>query len=65
MGVFAVYEELGGVTTITDENGAVVQELSYDAWGNLRNPTTVQNKTTLFQMIGSRYPYAGSRNLAS
>lgn len=27
-------------TTITDSEGAVEQELSYDAWGNLRNPNT-------------------------
>jgi RHS repeat-associated protein len=28
------------VTTITNSSGANVQELSYDAWGNLRNPYT-------------------------
>jgi RHS repeat-associated protein len=27
-------------STITDCNGAVEQELSYDAWGNLRDPNT-------------------------
>ena len=27
-------------STITDSNGAVEQELSYDAWGNLRDPDT-------------------------
>ena len=40
MGVFAMYEELGSVTTVTNASGAIVQELSYDAWGNLRNPAT-------------------------
>ena len=34
------YDHLGSITTITDENGTIVQELSYDAWGNLRNPYT-------------------------
>lgn len=29
---------LGSITHITDANGALVQELSYDAWGRLRNP---------------------------
>ena len=29
-------------STITDCNGAVEQELSYDAWGNLRDPNTWQ-----------------------
>ncbi len=33
-------DHLGSVTTITNSSGAVVQELSYDAWGNLRNPYT-------------------------
>ena len=33
-------DHLGSVTTITNASGAIVQELSYDAWGNLRNPAT-------------------------
>ena len=53
-GVFAVVEKhgeeesthyilkdhLGSWTTITDAEGNVEQELSYDAWGNLRDPDT-------------------------
>ena len=53
-GVFAVVEKhgdeesthyilkdhLGSWTTITDSEGNVEQELSFDAWGNLRNPVT-------------------------
>lgn len=31
---------LGSITQITDATGNIVQELSYDAWGNLRNPET-------------------------
>ena len=56
-GVFAVVEKhgdeesihyilkdhLGSWTTITDAEGNVEQELSYDAWGNLRDPDTWQN----------------------
>ena len=56
-GVFAVVEQqdneeaihyilkdhLGSWTTITDAEGTVEQELSFDAWGNLRNPVTWQN----------------------
>ena len=30
---------LGNMTQITNSSGTVVQELSYDAWGRLRNPT--------------------------
>ena len=33
-------DHLGSITTITNANGTIQQELSYDAWGNLRNPTT-------------------------
>ena len=33
-------DHLGSITTITDTLGNIVQELSYDAWGNLRSPTT-------------------------
>ncbi|MDO5315337.1 MAG: RHS repeat-associated core domain-containing protein [bacterium] len=53
-GVFAVVEQqdneeaihyilkdhLGSWTTITDAEGTVEQELSFDAWGNLRDPET-------------------------
>ncbi len=31
---------LGSITQITDASGNIVQELSYDAWGRLRNPAT-------------------------
>ena len=31
-------DHLGSITHIFDSNGTIVQELSYDAWGRLRNP---------------------------
>ena len=34
------YYYLGSWTTITDEKGSIEQELSFDAWGNFRNPYT-------------------------
>lgn len=34
------YNYFGSWTTITDAEGNVEQELSFDAWGNLRNPAT-------------------------
>lgn len=54
IGVFAVVEtdgnnsaihyihkdHLGSWTTITNDNGQVEQEVSFDAWGNLRDPNT-------------------------
>jgi RHS repeat-associated protein len=33
-------DHLGSWNTITDENGNLLQELSFDAWGNRRNPAT-------------------------
>ena len=31
---------LGSWTTVTDAEGNIEQELSFDAWGNLRDPET-------------------------
>jgi RHS repeat-associated protein len=38
-------EHLGSWNTITDENGNLLQELSFDAWGNRRNPATWRSFT--------------------
>jgi RHS repeat-associated protein len=35
---YFVADHLGSVSVITDETGAVLQRLSYDAWGQRRNP---------------------------
>lgn len=40
---FVLKDHLGSWTVITDENGEVEQEVSFDAWGNLRNPETWSN----------------------
>ena len=37
---YILKDNLGSWTTITDSDGVVEQRLSYDAWGNLRNPNT-------------------------
>lgn len=37
---YILRDNLGSVTHVTDSEGTVLQELSYDAWGNLRNPDT-------------------------
>lgn len=43
-GAWALYcicrDHQGSITVITNETGNIVQELSYDAWGNLRSPET-------------------------
>lgn len=33
-------DHLGSITHVINSSGTVVQELSYDAWGRLRNPST-------------------------
>lgn len=33
-------DNIGSITHIVDENNNVVQEISYDAWGRMRNPAT-------------------------
>ena len=42
---YILKDHLGSWTTITDAEGNVEQELSYDAWGNLRDPETWYNHT--------------------
>ncbi|MBQ0128549.1 MAG: hypothetical protein KBT57_01800 [bacterium] len=42
---YILKDHLGSWTTITDAEGNVEQELSYDAWGNLRAPETWYNHT--------------------
>ena len=37
---YVLKDNLGNWTAITNETGAMKQELGYDAWGNLRNPNT-------------------------
>ena len=39
---YIVRDNLGSITHVVDSTGAVVQELSYDAWGRLRDPETQQ-----------------------
>ena len=40
---YVLKDNLGSWTAITDGDGSVKQELSYDAWGNLRDPDTWAN----------------------
>ena len=42
---YILKDNLGSWTAITDANGTVEQRLSYDAWGNLRDPNTWANYT--------------------
>ena len=44
-------DHLGSWTTITDEDGEIEQELSFDAWGNFRNPYTWTGANTTRPMF--------------
>ena len=48
--VYLHKDHLGSIAAITDAAGALKQELSYDAWGNRRNPATwaIATVTPLF-----------------
>ncbi|HEY4788280.1 MAG TPA: RHS repeat-associated core domain-containing protein, partial [Bacteroidales bacterium] len=39
-------DHLSSLNVITDASGNIAQETSYDAWGNRRDPATLQNLTT-------------------
>jgi len=48
---YVLKDHLGSWTTITDASGNVEQELSYDAWGSLRNPETWSGNATAAPMF--------------
>ena len=39
-------DHLGSLNVITSQSGSIEQEMSFDAWGNRRDPNTWQNLTT-------------------
>jgi RHS repeat-associated protein len=55
---------LGSWTTVTDETGTIVDEQSYDAWGNRRNPTTWRN-SGLWQAPRYDRGFTGHEHLGS
>ncbi len=48
-------DHLGSITHVLNSSGTVVQELSYDAWGRLRNPSTF----ALYTPTNEPEPYLG------
>ena len=52
---YILKDHLGSWTTITDEVGRLEQELSYDAWGNLRDPDTWCVDATIRPMLDRGY----------
>ena len=47
---YLLRDHLGSVSVITDALGAIVQELSYDAWGQRRNAATWGDLTAMARM---------------
>ena len=52
---FILKDHLGSWTTITDADGVVEQELSFDAWGKLRDPVTWCVDTSIKPMFDRGY----------
>ena len=51
---YILKDNLGSWTTIADAEGVVEQELSFDAWGNRRNPETWQSSNQLPEPLFDR-----------
>lgn len=52
---YILKDHLGSWTVIADEDGRLEQELSYDVWGNLRNPDTWCVDATIRPMLDRGY----------
>lgn len=52
---YILRDHLGSITHVINSSGAVVQELSYDAWGRLRNPSN----NTIYAPASEPEPYLG------
>lgn len=62
---YILRDYLGSITHVVDEQGVVKQELSYDAWGNQRDPKThnlISGENLVRSMIGDR-GYTGHEHL--
>lgn len=57
-------DHLGSIDTITDEAGSVAERLSYDAWGQRRNPNWSAAQTTLTSQV-TKHGYTGHEHLDS
>ncbi|MFW5851777.1 MAG: RHS repeat domain-containing protein, partial [Bacteroidota bacterium] len=53
--MYYIYKDhLGSITDITDHEGTVIESLSYDAWGNRRNPDTWEYDNNLQNFLFDR-----------
>jgi RHS repeat-associated protein len=62
MHYFVCKDHLGSITALIDENGVVVEERSYDPWGNPRKPDNWLNYNVPFFSITNR-GYTGHEHL--
>ena len=56
-------DHLGSLNVITNAGGAIEQELSYDAWGNRRDPATWVNLTSVPANLITSRGFTGHEHL--
>lgn len=60
---YIVRDHLGSVTHFVDSSGKVINELSYDAWGRMRDPETHEVYTTNHQLPSIGRGYCGHEHI--
>jgi RHS repeat-associated protein len=56
-------DHLGSVNCVTDSTGSIVQESSYDAWGNRRDPVTLEKLDTIPTNLITTRGYTGHEHM--
>lgn len=51
---YLLTDHLGSIETVCDESGSIVEQYSYDAWGNRRNPTNWTQPDNRISFITNR-----------
>jgi hypothetical protein len=62
---FVLNDHLGSIQLLTDEQGNLIEEYSYDAWGMRRNPYTFEpilsgSSQIAYGFTGHEQPHAGA-----
>ena len=60
---YIIRDHLGSVTHFVDSNGKVVNELSYDAWGRMRDPQTHEVHTSTHPLPSIGRGYCGHEHI--
>lgn len=62
--VYPLKDHLGSITELTDEQGKIIESLSYDAWGKRRSPTTWASINRIINSSAD-YGFTGHEQLES